>query len=267
MSNLKVVTLNSITSTSGVSALRVRRVDRDLLGARRDVRVSMPGRDGSWVFTEEPGNRRIIVHGWLAAESIAAKRSAIHDLADWVDTATGEVALSVDDESDRFYWVTLDDWDVDTSQRYAQVEIEFVGSAYGQANSLSTQTINVSGSSPQSGSFAISDEVSAFPVVEITPTNGTVTSFTLTTNSIALSWSGLIPDDNTLTISSVSDTVTTGQNGDVNLTGAYDPTDLDMANVTGQFPILESGTNTWNLVWAGTATAITLVYTWRRRYR
>jgi predicted phage tail component-like protein len=264
VSNLKVVTLNSITSTSGVSALRIRRVDRDLLGERRDVRVSVPGRDGSWFYPEEPGDRKIVIYGWLAAESMSAKRTAIHDLAEWVNT-TGEVALAVDDESDRFYYVTLDSWDVDTSQRYATVEIEFTASAYGLANNLSTENIAVSGS-PDSGTFAISDDLGAYPIIEITPTNGTMTSFTLDVNGYALTWAGALADDETLTVSSVSFTVTAGANVDTMLTGAFDPNDLDMSDVSGEFPELEPGTNDWSLIWTGTATTVTVLVTWRRRY-
>jgi predicted phage tail component-like protein len=265
MSNLKVVTLNSVTSTAGVSALRIRRVDRDLLGERRDVRVPVPGRDGSWVFPEEPGNRTIVIHGWLAAESMAAKRTAIHDLAEWVNTA-GEVALSVDDESDRFYYVTLDSWDVDTSQRYATVEIEFTASAYGMANSLSTETLSLSGTSPESGSFNVTDDLGAYPVVEITPTNGTITAFTLTVNGFVLSWSGTLLDDETLTISSLSFTVTEGVNGDTMLTGAFGAGALSMSEVSGEFPELVPGSNPWSLEWTGTATTITDEFTWRERF-
>ena len=268
MSNLKVVTINSVTSTTGVPELRVRRVDRDLLGEARDVRQDLAGKAGSWNYPEEMGDRTIVVHGWLQAESISAKRTAIHNLADWCRT-TAEVSLSVDDETDRYYLVTLDKWDVDTSMRYPSVTLTFVGSPFGFATSESTQSEAVSGAGSDSGSFNITDDVAAEPVIEVTPTNGTMTSFQLTVNGASVSWTGLLADDQTITISSLSQTVTTGVNTDVNLTGAFDPNDVDMETVTvsaAGFPELVNGSNAWSISWTGTATTATIEFTWRKRF-
>jgi hypothetical protein len=67
-------------------------------------------------------------------------------------------------------------------------------------------------------------------------------------------------------VSSVSFTVTAGANVDTMLTGAFDPNDLEMSDVSGEFPELEPGTNDWSLIWTGTATTVTVLVTWRRRY-
>lgn len=266
MSNLKTVTLDG-TASSSVSELRIRRVDRSLLGEARDVQALVPGRDGSWTYPEEPGNRRIVIVGWLQAEGVSAKRTAIHNLAAWVETPDPPVHLIVSDESDRFYEVTLSDWEVDTSERYPTVVIEFVGSAFAYANSLSTHTENASGT-PDSGTFVLSIVMEADPVIEITPTNGTITSFTLTINGASITWTGgTIGDDETITISSISDTVTIGANDDMELTGVFNPDDISMASVeaTG-FPVLIPGTNAWALEWTGTATTVDIDFSWRERF-
>lgn len=267
MSNLKVATLNAITSTTGVPELKIRRVEREILGEARTVRVNVPGKAGAWTYPEEPGDRRIRLIGWLQAEGVSAKRTAIHNLAEWLGATTEVVNLSVDDETDRYYEVTVDGWDVDTSERHPQVVIDFVGGAYGLASSLTTQTEAVSGS-PDSGTFNSTDDYAAEPVIEITPTNGTVTGFTLTLNGDTIEWSGgTIVDDDTITISCVSDTVTLGTNDDMELTGFFDPDSVSMAAVSvSGFPEIIVGTNTWSLSWTGTATTITLEFTWRERF-
>jgi phage-related protein len=268
MSNLKVVTLDGVTSTAGVAELKIRRVERDALGEDRTERVEVPGRAGAWTFPESPGTRRIRLIGWLQAEGVAAKRTAIHNLSEWIAAAQdAEVQLIVSDESDRFYDVTVKDWDVDTAERHPTVVIEFVGSAYALATALSTHTENASGS-PDSGTFNVTDDFAADPVIEITPTNGTLTGFTLTLNGDTVEWiGGLIGDDDTITISSLSDTVTLGANDDMELTGVFDPLDVSMAAVSvSGFPSLVPGSNSWALTWTGTATTVDVDFTWRERF-
>lgn len=268
MTNLKVVTLDGTTSTSAVPELKIRRVERDLFGEDRTARVEIPGRDGALTYPEEPGQREIRLVGWLQAEGVAAKRDAIHNLAEWLAPAVAaEVQLIVDDEADRYYNVTAVDWEVDTGERHPVVVIEFAGSAYGYATSASTHTEAASGASPDSGAFNPALDTAVDPVIEITPTNGTITAFELSINGDTIDWSGLLNDDETLTISSLSDTVTVGASGDVDLTGAFDPNAVSMETVAvSGFPELVPGSNSWVLAWTGTATTVDIDFTWRERF-
>jgi predicted phage tail component-like protein len=259
------ITLGGTALGSACPEFRVRDINRGLLGERRDEYVQVPGRPGSWLYTEEPGDRVIVIEGIMRADGTAARRSAMRSLARWAQT-DGTAQMIFGDEPDRFYAVTLADApDVNEVLRYGEVELEFRADPYPLSTSLSTETIAVSGS-PDSGTFAVSDDIGAYPVIEITPTNGTITSFTLTVNGFQLAWSGTLLEDETLTISSVSFTVTAGQNGDTMLTGAFDPNLLEMSDVIGEFPELVPGTNDWSLSWVGTATTVTVEVTWRERF-
>lgn len=110
-------------------------------------------------------------------------------------------------------------------------------------------------------------EVPTDPVIEVTPTNGTLLGFELTVNGDTLSWTGTLADDDTLTVDGLNVVVLTGAVGDVSLTGAYNPANLNMEGAFGVFPTLVPGTNTMVFVkTGGTTTAVTIVFKYRKQY-
>lgn len=260
------LTLNAIPLSTAVPSAYVLDVVRPLVARRRHQTVEVPGRAGSWLFPEQPGDREISIEFDLQETSFEDRRAAVRDFAYWADI--GAISnLVISDEPDRFYPAILDDsGDVIERLAHGSVGIRFLVGPYALAEAISVETINIA-AFPASGTFDIPDRVMAEPVVEITPTNGTLTGFVLTVNGYALSWSGALADDETITISSLSDTVTLGASDDVDLTGAFDEASVDMADVSGEFPLLFEGSNAWSLSWSGTATTADLVFTWRERFR
>lgn len=260
------LTLNGVPLSSAVPEALVLDVSRPLVGKRRHTTVDIPGRAGSWRFNEEPGDRTIEITLDLEAETFAARRDAVRRLAYWADV--GDTAnLYISDEPDRFHEALLDSDDAVLERLcYGETTIEFLVGPYALATGLSTETITAN-SNPDSDTFDIPDAVTAEPVVEITPAGGGLTGFTLTVNGYAITWAGTLNSGETLTISSLSDTVTTGENEDVNLTGTFDEDDVDMADVSGEFPLLFEGTQSWSILWTGAATSVGVVFTWRERSR
>lgn len=314
--------LNNVDLAAAVPSATILSVSRPLVGARRHSRISIPGRPGGWTFDEVPGDRTISLVVTIGATSFAARRTAVTELAYWADIGT-TMRLVIDDEPDRFHDVILADApDLAEWLLSGDVTLAFLAGPYSSASSLSTESLAASGAGTDSGTFTIPDRVTVEPVIEVTPTNGTVTAFTLTMNGDALTWGAaaggarpnapviqedevdlvspgggalvdfigtggrgyatyadgyiydglgwrlaLIASGDTLTISSISDTVTVGINDDVDLTGTFDVAALDISDVAGTFPLLLEGLNTWALVWTGTATAVTLDITWRERFR
>lgn len=260
--------LNGVALSTAVPEALVLKVARQLAGSRRNVFVDVPGRSGSWVFTEQPGDRTLTVFLDISADSFATRRAAIRALAYWADV--GAVAkLIIDDEPDRFHEAILDaatdpaEW----LTYVEQLEVPFRVGPYALAVTPSTETLPVSGGSPENGSFVAPDTVEGVPVVEITPTDGTMTSLTFTLNGTAIDFGETILSGSTITISSISDTVTRGASGDVDLTGAFVPATVAMGAVSGEFGRIIEGVNTWSLQWTGTATAATVTVTWRERFR
>lgn len=269
------LTLNGVALSTAVPDALVLRVSRRLVGETRDVEVDLPGRAGSWRFDEEPGDRILEVEIDIQSTSFEARRAAVRALAVWAAPGT-TTPLIVSDEPDRYEEAILsrspeiDEWLVQGGGK-----IRFDVGPYALALAPSTTTIAASGS-PDSGSFSVDiGTAEAELIVEITPTNGTITSLSLGGWGGSVEWQADDPgdphtllEDQTLTISAISQTVTFAANVDVMLTGAFDPDDVDMANVaiSGSFPILVDGSNDWVLSWTGTATTVDIVYTWRERF-
>jgi predicted phage tail component-like protein len=260
------VTLGGTAVGSAVPEFRLVGVNRGVLAERRDVFMEMPGRAGSWVFTESPGDREIVLSGWVMADGTAAKRTALTGLAKWADTPSQQQMI-FGDEPDRYYLVLLTSSRVDESTRYAEVELEFRTDPYAYATSATVETDTLT-TNPDTDSITVAGDLGVCPVIELTPAGGTLTSFTFTVGSTSISWSGgtIIAGDS-ITINSISSTVTLGVNGDTMLTGAFDPNQLSMATVSGSFPCLNAGANSYTLSWTGTATSVAVEWTYRRRYR
>lgn len=254
--------LSDIVPSAIVLAVR-----RPLVGRRRHVEVDVPGRAGSWIFPEEPGDRVVEFDVHVTEESFEDRREAVRLLAGWADVGD-RARLVFDDEPDRFHSAILDT-DATPAEwlRWSTIPLSFKAEPFAFALDESEEILALSGSSPKAGTFSAPDELAAEPIIEITPNNGTITAFGLELNGMLLGWSGLLPEDSALTISTISDTVTTGTNTDVDLTGAYDPDLVDMADVSGVFPYIVAGSNAWSFEWSGTATDITIEITWRRKFR
>lgn len=263
------VTIDTVALSTAVASARILRVRRQLLGDRRDVHVDVPGRAGAFTFAEEPGDRRIILEVSFAETSFALRRAAARALAGWADTPSGRVNMVIDDEPDRYYEVVLESApDVDEWLAHGDAELEFRSSPYAFAVSTSSTSITASAGSASGMFVAADDELVAFPIIEVTPLDGTLTAFELTISGDTLEWTGSgIGAGDTVTVSSPAAMVTTGPNIDVNVTGTYDPNLVDMEGVTGEFPLINPGANTYAFTTDGTATAVRFRITWRARYR
>jgi predicted phage tail component-like protein len=266
-------TLDAVTLASACPEAVITRVNRPLGGTVRTEFVEVPGRAGAWAFDEEPGEMPIVVDIDVLVDDIADRRAAIATLRGWAQTPSGRSQLIFDDEPDRYWSVKLSAAPpMEDDEYFGRTTLTFSAEPYAFDTTPSTQDEVASGS-PDSGSFAVDDDVDAEPEVVITPTNGTIASFALTVNGEEVAWQVgtgspvTILSGQSITVSSISDTVLLGASGDVNLTGAFDPDDVDMVTVaiTG-FPVLTNGTNNWSLSWTGTATSVDVDFAWRRRY-
>jgi phage-related protein len=231
--------------------------------------VEVPGRAGSWVFPEEAGDRTLTVDIDIGAASFASRRAAVVSLANWADVVAAPVQLIVDDQPDRYHEVVLASApDVTEWLITGAVVLEYRAGPFALAVSTSSNSVTATtGSGSGTYSATLDTGLTAEPVVVVTARGGTMTSLTFTLNNASLSWTGLVNANGSITISTISSTITTGANSDVNLTGALTVGNLDMAGVSGAFGFIVNGSNAWVATYTGTATTVELVTTWRRRYR
>lgn len=269
---MTTASFDGVELATAVPDATVLSVKRQIVGERRHTAVEIAGRAGSWKFPEEPGDLEIVLEIHIGSSSFADRRAACRALAAWA-TSSEAAALIVDDEPDRYYLALLDneprpnEWLVD-----GDAELKFTADPYARSTTASEEVIAATGP-PDSGTFDVTDLVAVDPEITITPTNGTLTSFALVVNGAAVQWQlaalgpRTILSNTDIVVSSISDTVTIGASVDMELTGMFDPDDVDMATVSipNNFPELVPGSNSWSLNWTGTATAVTITIAWRER--
>lgn len=261
------VTFNNVALSTAVPEAMVLEVARGLLGARQNVRVTIPGRAGSISFPDQPGDRTLQLQLDIAADTYADRRAAVVALAGWLDL-DAPAQLVLDDEPDR-YWVAMLDSSPDVFEWLctAATRVSLICEPYAYALAPTVVEADLTGGADEI-EVTFVDDVDADPVIELTADGGTITAWTLTIGDDSLSWSGLIGDGDTITVSTISHTVTTGASIDTELTGAFDSTDVDMATVAGRWPSFTAdSTPTVELEWTGTAPTVAARITWRRRYR
>jgi predicted phage tail component-like protein len=240
-----------------------------MMGAVRGVRTSVPGRDGAYYFEERRGLRSIEADCIVVTDDPANRRADVVKVADWLDVR-GEARLSFSDQTDRFWLATLaSEPDPDEWRLTGRFQINWDVQPYAFSTAISTHVTTASGAASGSDqdSFVIPDTIDAYPEVSFVPSGGLITSLRFVLNNDEITWNGLLANNNTLVISSISDTITKGLSTDLELTGAYDQNALSMEDADGVFGLLVPGTNTWLVDWSGPATAITITFKWRRRYR
>lgn len=249
-----------------VPELEVIRVRRPIVATRRDEFVDVPGRAGFWLFAEEGGARTLTIDVDILAASFEERRAAVVALADLLEQP-GMSALIIDDEPDRFHLARLGNApDLDEWLVHGAASIDFVCDPYSYATTPSTASYAPTSATPQP--FTVPDTVHGIPVVEITANAGTIVGFELTLGGFTLVYAGTIASGATITINSIGYTITTGASIDTDLDGTFDPDDLSMTTMSGDFPIIDPGDN--SLVFrklAGTATSATVAIEWRRRSR
>lgn len=263
------VTYNGVPSTD-IPSFICQKVKRRLLGKNRDVFREVAGREGAWRFGDKRGLKVITLECAIEADSFpAGRRAALNTIADWLDQG-GFSPLIISDEPDVFHQAILaNEPELDEWREMATFELEFSAEPY--AYDLGQETLELTFTpGDDTETFSITDVVAAYPVVEVTPTGGNLSGFTLTTNGSQLVYGKALVDGSTTTISSLSYTVIEGTNLDTELTGAFNPSIVSMADVSGTFPILLPGVvNEMVLAMAegSTATSVTVALTWRKRYR
>lgn len=267
MTRTKVVTWNGAASTN-VEGLVITQVTKGLLGAQRGSFIDVPGREGFYHFSQPRGRRTVTVEAFVEADSFPeARRANITELADWLDVI-GQAKLILGDDPGVYYEAVLESVpDLIEWRDWTELfEIVWVTQPY--AFDMDVEEESWTDDNNHTHNWTLDLKMPLYPVIEITPTNGTLSQFTLTTNGEALTYSGLVNSGDTLTINSIAPIVVSGSNTDLELTGVYNPVTRSMSGVAGAFPTLIPGGNSITFVrQGGTATSFSFTVSYRRKYR
>lgn len=261
---MTTATLNGVNLATAVPEAEVVRVRRPFTVPRHTA-VDVPGRAGSIIFPDEPGDRIVTVDVHIAAASLAARRTAVDNLIAWCYVGAVS-ALAFGDQADRYEEAILDaSADPDEWLRTAGViTLPFRCGAYALANTTTTEALTAA-TNPDADTFSVSDNIDARPVITLSGVGGGIDSFVLTVNGSALSATFSTELDD-ITINTLGEVVLVGVSTDTELTGAYNAASVRMADVSGYFPLLTPGVNSWSLEWTGSATSVDIDIEWRERF-
>ena len=248
--------------SADIPELYVVNITRQMTPGVRDVYVDVPGRDGAWQFAEAAGDRTLSVEFAIVGDSQAERRAAVRKAGRWLYKYGPARKLVLGDEPDRFTWAKLAAApEVSEAYNLGRFSVEFRTGPYDEETTITTASIVGSDTVTVTDTDDLADDI--LPVYEITAGAGGLPSgFTLTIGTRSLVYGSAITAGNTVTVSAISSTVTTGASTDTDLDGTYDPSLLAMTAVSGQFPRLSPGANA--LVITGAATEVDVHY--RRRY-
>lgn len=265
MAATKTAIWNGVSSAS-IPELVIGPIRRSILGSLRGVHTMIPGRPGSWYTAQPRGLRTVTMECHIMAEDAAARRAAVVAVSDWLDVEQ-EAKLYLSDMPEKFYWATYDEPSEPEEWREAATfELVWKVQPFAQDDNVTTESWVSDASDNHIWNPGL--VAPSYPVITITPTNGTLTGFTLECNGDTLIFAGNIADDASVTINSIVPVVLTGINDDIDLLGFFDPADVLLVGVTGTFPVLMPGSNNVNFVkTGGTATSFDIDVMYRLSYR
>lgn len=255
------------TSSTTIPELIIGPFSRELIGAPRTVFSEIPGREGDWVFPETRGNRKISTECSIQAATAAGRRTAFHDVSNWIDVH-GQAKLILSDEPLVYYEATLIEPPSITEWRnWGQFDLNWRCNPYSLDLIPTTEVFTADAN--ETHVWDTGTEVYTYPIITITPNNGSLLGFVLQKDGFDLMVDGPIAEDTSVTVNCIAAIVTTGVNTDSELTGVYDPSNAFMAGVEGRFPVLTPGNNSLRFMAEGgsVATDITVTIYYRKRYR
>lgn len=266
----KVLTWNAVSSASQPHLI-IGEVLRDPIGGIRTQFKEVAGMEGSWVFPQKRGMRKISVEMAISAPDKATLDTAMVDFANWIDVQ-GEARLIFSDKPGVYYLATLDGVELESEWNgLAKLRVSWMAQPYALSTAITTEAWQYDKLTPGLQNHVWNADTGArvYPVITLSPVSGSIKDFTLYTNGVPMSYTGgNVLTGQYLTINSISGVVTSGPNTDVDLTGAYDPNLLVLQYVTGGFPELRPGSNTILMTLSGgTATLINFSVKFRKKFR
>lgn len=258
-------TINGVASPTGFTLLRVRRTG---MGEIRTVWELIPGQEGSTRWQEELGDALLVWLCMIEVNDVTLRRDKIREVMKWLQRSD-EIEIIISDQPTRLYRGRLYATPNPDEMRYlSQFELQFRVDPYQYETSISNTTTTINASpDPYSGTIAVdTGDVETKPIIEVQALDPLTNGFALTLNGLTITYPVAMILDEIVTINCISSIVSTGVNGDLELTGFFDPNDLIMHDVAGLFPELFDGSNSLGLSRLGASGDTKLTFYWRKRW-
>ena len=250
-------------------AVEVLEVVRPMGPAPRDVRLDVPGRAGSWLYVEEPGDVELVARFAYVGTDFADRRTVIGNLAAWLYAPDAAARIIVDDEPDRFWRGRVAEAPTPRELLLlAEFDVRWIVEPF----AMSTTVSHLSTTSSTAGSFGPATftgggHVKTPPSIQISASSAGISGgFVLAVNGTELVYSADLGPLESVTVSTVTGLVVAGAGVDTELTGAVDLNALDMRLVSGDFGDIVAGDNTVTVTPADSSVGNTITIDYRRRF-
>ncbi len=224
--------------------IKVLDVRRPILPGIRDQYEVIPGRAGSYLFSQPFADRLIEVDCVLVSENSDNVWQDIRSVSAWL-TSNKKEHLVLSTEPNVYYMAKASNsMDVEQILYVGQFTIQFTCEPF--AYSLEDIIIQFTALSNTSYGVYNNGTAETSPTITITAAYGDIINPKIMINDIVFLYNGTITVNSQIDINSGAFTSYKGMNRDINTTGAYDPAeDSILALIDGEFPMLQPGPNSF----------------------
>ena len=254
---------------STVGDFVVRNVVRPIMPTPRDVRLDVPGRAGSWLYVEEPGDREVAVDLAYVGSDSDDRRTKLREFAAWLySTSSGRLIFG--DEPDRYWLGRISE--APTAREIlslGEFSVRFLVAPFALSTVVSTINATQGGTPGAFGpaTFTGGGDVDAPPLIEVRAgSSGMSGGFELDVNGTVLVYGLTVAPLETISVNAVSGIVSAGAGLDTELTGAVDPVLVAMRDVSGDFGEIVPGDNSITVTPADASTGASVSLNYRRRF-
>lgn len=257
------VTYDGVASTS-LDGFMCHEVTRGLVAERRTNFDSVPGREGSFVFPEEPGMRVVELDCSVIVDAVdpALRRAAVRKVAAWYNRPTLRKLLISDEPGVYDMAVPADAPNVTEWRQRGSFVLPFLCEPYSYETTLRYVT-GTAGANPLVLNIENPGDVWTPFIVQITA-SGSSSSQSVAANGRTWTRATAMTAGQHVTFNTRAGVITNAVNGDTDLQGLFSAANVSMANASGRPPWLEPGTNALTI--NGGHSGFTYHVWWRGRF-
>lgn len=233
---------NGILASS--MGIRVLNLKRSILPDIRDQYETVPGKIGSYLFTQPFGDRIIEIECALVSQAVDMILQDTRKISAWLGTDK-RVPLVLSTEPDKYYMAKVSNTvEVDQTLYLGRFSIQFRCEPF--AYSLDDKLQQFTAQPDLTQGIYNNGTAETNPVISIIAAWGDIKNPKIALNDVVFLYNGTITYGSQIDINSESLTCYKGMDRDINTTGGYDPAeDSILALVDGEFPTLQPGPNSF----------------------
>lgn len=258
-----LVTFDGVASTT-LDGFICHEVTRGLVAARRTGYEEVPGREGAFVFPEQPGQRTLEIDASVLVGVVdpEERRAAVRAVASWYNKETPRKLIIGDEPGVYEMAIPASAPNVREWRQRGSFPLPFLCEPYSYEVDLNNVT-QVAGSNTININIDNDGDVWTPLIVQITA-SGSSPSQAITLNGRTWTRATAMTSGQFVTFNTKAGVITNVANTDIDLQGVFSAANVSMAAASGRPPFLLPGANTLQV--AAGHTGYTVNVWWRGRF-